>query len=151
MGDSETVSNKRNGRAQQENRPCQAERQGVSSTTTEGVGDDDTLNRILEPSLEPKNKKRGPAAPFPEDAFDQFWKLYPNKDAKPVARKIFQRISDAGNVEFSAIMEGLRLYVNKDDFRSWAMPTTWLNQDRWEARPPQKKSGVAKHNRHMAI
>jgi len=151
MGDSDTVSNKATRRVQQDDRPCQAERQVVSNRATEGVGDDDTLNRILEPSLEPKNKKRGSAAPWPEDAFDQFWKLYPNKDAKPVARKIFQRISDAGNVEFSAIMEGLRLYVNKDDFRSWAMPTTWLNQDRWEARPPQKKSGVAKHNRHMAI
>ena len=38
-------------------------------------------------------------------------------------------------------MEGLRFYVNKDDFREWAMPTTWLNQERWEARPKQKKRG----------
>jgi DNA-binding MarR family transcriptional regulator len=53
MGDSETVSNKATRRVHQDDRPCQAERQGVSSRATEGVGDDDTFNRILEARARP--------------------------------------------------------------------------------------------------
>lgn len=129
---------------------CQNNRQGVSATTTEGVSDDDTFNRVLEPNLEPnlepkskKRRKRGPAAIFPEDAYDQFWKLYPNKvGGKENIRPKFQKIADEGNVEFSEIMEGLRLYLNKDDFRDWCMPATWLNQERWTDRPKQKPRGA---------
>ena len=134
------------------------ERQPLSSSTTRVVNQDDTLNRVLEPSPEPPKeperkpgKKRGPAADWPEDAFDQFWSIYPRKDGKKNARASFNRISEAGNVEFNALMEGLRLYTNKDDFRDWCWPATWLNGDRWEDRPKQKKVGVAKPKRTVAI
>lgn len=127
-------------------RGCQAERQGLSNTPTEVVADDDTFNLHLEPSLQPPHEpakgKQRKAAPWPKDAWIQFWALYPNKDAKGASLKSFQRIDEAGEVEFADIMEGLRHYVNKDDFREWAMPTTWLNQDRWEARPKQKVRGA---------
>jgi DNA-binding MarR family transcriptional regulator len=148
-GDENVVSISATRRVRQADTEGKAERQGMSPSTTRDVNEDDNLNRYLEPSPEPSSepkpkpaKKRGPAALFPEDAFDQFWKLYPRKDGKKEARRIFDKISEAGEVEFSTIMEGLRLYVNKDDFRDWAWATTWLNQDRWDDRPKQKQRGA---------
>jgi len=68
-----------------------------------------------------------------------------------VARKIFQKIADAGNVEFSAIMEGLRFYVNKDDFREWAMQPPGSTRIDGKPGRSRRRAGIAKHNRHMAI
>jgi len=133
---------------------CQANRQGLSATTTEVVADADTFNRKLEPPLQPSKdtkRKRGAAGPWPEDAFAQFWALFPRKDGRKNASAIFDRISAAGEVEFPALMEGLKFYLNKDDFREWCWATTWLNGDRWEDRPVQKKGGYGKPRRTVAI
>ncbi|MFC0243574.1 hypothetical protein [Rhodopseudomonas telluris] len=84
-------------------------------------------------------QQRDRAEYWPDNAWDQFWDLFPNKTAKKIAEASFNKVSEAGSVEFADLMEGLRLYVNKDDFREWCMPSTWLDQGRWEDRPKQKQ------------
>jgi Helix-turn-helix domain len=104
-----------------------------------GVNDVDTLNHHLEPSPEPSHKpkrKRGPAALWPEDAFDTFWKRYPDKTAKKFAKKCFDKIADDGEVEFADLIAGLERYIrNKPKDRAWCHPSTFLNQGRWEDQP----------------
>jgi len=98
------------------------------------------------------NGHRGPAAPFPRDAFDQFWTEYPNKIAKPVACDSFNKIEKAGQVEFNTIMDGLRKYVKKKDDRPWCNPSTWLNQARWEDQPGAEPTKTFdRPKRRMAI
>ncbi|GAB9152509.1 helix-turn-helix domain-containing protein [Bradyrhizobium diazoefficiens] len=150
------VSNRPTRHVNDNDKGSRPDRQGMSASPTEVVGDDDNLNRILEPPPEPSQEpqrapKRRRVPEFPADAFDQFWKLFPRKDGKGPARKKFQKIADEGLVAFETIMDGLRLYVNKDDFRDWCWPITWLNQERWEDTPVQKKDGVAKPKRRVAI
>lgn len=95
---------------------------------------------------------RGPAAPWPEDAFDQWWKLYPNKIAKPYAKTCFSKIEEAGGIEFDTLMEGTRRYVNKKDDRPWCNPSTFINQGRWTDEPPQRDFAAEyKANRKWAI
>lgn len=65
--------------------------------------------------------------------FLEFYKLYPNKKAKPDAEKAFIRARERG-VSFETIMQGLDQYKTANHFEGykWAHPSTWLNQGRWE-------------------
>jgi hypothetical protein len=107
-------------------------------------------NHQNEPSVK-RRHVRAHVAEFPDDAFDRFWAKYPNKTAKPVARKSWEKIEFEGKVEFSDIMVGLDFYLNKDDFREWCMPSTWLNQERWNDRPKQKSRTSQSRRQTMAI
>lgn len=69
---------------------------------------------------------------FPPDAFDQWWKLYPEKVGKIAAAKIFARIAKGRRATFPELMIGLQAYItNKPPDRAWAHATTFLNQGRW--------------------
>lgn len=95
------------------------------------------VNHQDEPSSSPRK-----SAPWPEDYLDQFKALYPkrtNNNWREAAIKLGQ-INEAGMVEFSDIMAGLRIYADrmkrkvKDDPRERnyiAMVVTWINQERW--------------------
>lgn len=72
----------------------------------------------------------------PHDRFDEFWSIYPCKKAKKAARKSWQRaLKDA---DADTIINGARRYAESrsgQDPKYTAMPTTWLNQGRWEDEP----------------
>ena len=76
---------------------------------------------------------------FPSEmtSFEEFWKLYPRKQAKGSARAAY--LKALKKVDHETIMAGVRLFANdpnrQDEFTAHA--STWLNQERWsdEAQP----------------
>lgn len=69
-----------------------------------------------------------------DHAFDEFWKIYPRKDAKGQARKAFEKAIKKISVD--QIIEAVKLWPFEaslkpnGDFRPYA--ATWLNAERWE-------------------
>lgn len=106
------------------------------------------------PAVSPKSKAANDNTRvkcWPDDAFDQFWNKFPNKVGKGAARQSFEKIQNAGNVEFKVLMDGLHRYANKKDDRPWCIPTTFLNQERWEDQPAQQVDKSIKARPRMAI
>jgi len=72
--------------------------------------------------------------------FDEFWKAYPRKVAKPAALKAFNKISpsDALFAEMLAALEWQRLQDQwqKDGGAFIPHPSTWLNGERWRDERP---------------
>lgn len=63
--------------------------------------------------------------------FDEFYLAYPNKKAKPVARKAWDKAVRIASPE--DIMAGLARYIEgKEPWKAWLMPATFLNQERWD-------------------
>jgi hypothetical protein len=140
------------------------ERQDVPVVAERGAGADRQelppnhyTNPLSKPSDEPSkkpNKRRGPAALFPDDAFDRWWAIWPNKVQKPYAKACFDKLANAGDVEFSKIMDGTDRYVaNKPKDRPWLNPSTFINQHRFDDETPgdQTKHGQLKANRKFVI
>lgn len=82
------------------------------------------------------------ALPPPSDGFDAFWAAWPRKDAKKPAHLVWKRLTPEKR---RLAVEGIPAYLAhaKPDFLM--LPTTWLNQERWndkggngKATPPQR-------------
>ena len=70
------------------------------------------------------------------DQFEQFWKAWPNKIAKPTAAKTFERVAGEAGFSMSALLAGVDRYVrDKPLDRQWLNPTTFLAERRWEDEP----------------
>lgn len=81
-------------------------------------------------------------------SFDEFWKEYPNKKAKPKAFESWKKISPDDSL-FKEIMSGLGKAKNsqqwrKDNGQYIPHPTTWLNQQRWTDEVEIKSKGSDK-------
>lgn len=68
--------------------------------------------------------------------FEEFWKVYPNKKAKVVAKKAWSKITDIDTI-FTVIMSALDAHKKteqwtKNSGKFIPHPATWLNQRRWE-------------------
>lgn len=95
---------------------------GVTVTPTETETETDSKNQIR-----PKEATDGLDA-----LFDDFWKVYPRREAKGGARLAFRRAMK--RAAFAEIMAGARLYAAQragKEKQYTAMAQTWLNQDRW--------------------
>jgi hypothetical protein len=71
-----------------------------------------------------------PATP---SQFDQFWARYPKcprRTDKPGSRKALTRALKFAS--FEEIMDGLKRYPFSPDPQYIPLPTTWLNQQRWD-------------------
>lgn len=66
-----------------------------------------------------------------DENFQKFWEQYPRKEAKAKAEKTFKRLTKKEkDAIFQSLPKHLKSWQNKD--RSFIpMPTTWLNQKRW--------------------
>ncbi len=69
------------------------------------------------------------------DGFDEFWKIYPSKKAKPAALKAFKAAKLNGSLP--AVLAHVGLMADSDDWKKnngqfVPMPATYLNQRRWE-------------------
>jgi hypothetical protein len=101
--------------------------EGGSAPVMTGVltGDDLTITTELEPT------KRE----LLNQAFNQFWSVYPKKDDKPLAKRSFEKALDRTTVE--VIVSAAERY--RDDPNREALftknPSTWLNADAWENGP----------------
>jgi hypothetical protein len=91
-------------------------------------------------------------AGWPPDAFDQWWSIYPRKDAKKVARAAFDKVRKRGSISFADLMAKTTNLSNTpkgrnetaklgQDFRP--QPATFLNQERFN--DPPEIWGAAKN------
>jgi hypothetical protein len=93
-----------------------------------------------EPSLALTGAALVPADDWPADAWDQFWRAFPNKVGKPAAMASFAKARKT-KVPWDRFWGGLGRYVGKRDDRPWCNPTTWLNQQRWDDQPAARPAG----------
>ena len=74
-----------------------------------------------------------PKSPKGDDAFEMFWKAYPKKVGKGAAKKAFSKVKVPVETLVSAVnRQKCSLQWSKDDGQYIPLPTTWLNQGRWE-------------------
>lgn len=100
---------------------------------------------IIEALTPSKNEKKLQVTPN-QKLFDEFWKLYPNKKAKPYALKVWNRLK-VNEELFKKIIYALEahkksLQWTKNRGQFIPHPSTWLNQSRWEDTllEPEKKA-----------
>lgn len=73
---------------------------------------------------------------WPKDYRDLFWNEWPEKRAKKPAIAALERAHAADKADFNDILEGIRRYIRtKPPDRDWMLPTTFLNQERWNDEP----------------
>jgi len=78
---------------------------------------------------------------YDDPGFQAFWSAYPNKKAKPAALKAFTKLKP----DTALLDEMLKAIATQKQWAQWQkdngqyipMPTTWLNQRRWEDEPPK--------------
>lgn len=83
-----------------------------------------------------KRKKVSELSAETNAEFEKFWEEYPRKDAKQSALLIYGNLVENHKVTPQQLMDGLAKYVlvikrEKRERKYIAMPTTWLNQERW--------------------
>lgn len=102
----------------------------------------------LEEGKNPKEKIKSPLA---DEAFDLFWKLYPNKTAKEKARKSWEKIGAELHPEIMAALgkQAASHAWTKDDGQFVPHPTTWLNGKRWQDEIKGAPSGA--NSRHSGF
>ena len=81
------------------------------------------LDRIFAHYLQQDNKS--------DENFEKFWEQYPRKEAKAKAENTFKKLTKKEkDAIFQSLPKHLKSWKTKD--RSFIpMPTTWLNQKRW--------------------
>lgn len=86
------------------------------------------------PETEEEEEKNISSKEVHEVYFERFWQRYPRKQAKPKAQNAFAKALKTSDIE--TIMAGLEAYIaTKPAYQDWAMPATWLNQERWADEP----------------
>lgn len=116
---------------------------GTKDGTNDGTnqwGKGDLYNIYITRREEEKNtpitlKSNTPKGGAFEEDFSEFWSIYPRKDGRKDALKSYTRARKNGASK-DAILSGAKAYVEqcksqKTEKRYIAMPTTWLNQERW--------------------
>lgn len=118
------------------------EHSGASSTTSRGVTHD--TQTVLEPPTKPTQETiiaQPLSFPAPDDRWEEFWKTYPRKVAKPQARKAWEKALKTTDAE--VIIAGATRY--RDDPNRLpqftAHPATWLNAGRWDDDPLPGRAG----------
>lgn len=103
----------------------QEDQQEESPIPPKGAGD------LFSASGDPVEEKTEP------DRFDEFWKVYPKKSAKPEARRAWAKAIKRAPAQ--TIIDGARRYAHwlanpaKGEFRPTTKhPQGWLNADRWD-------------------
>jgi DNA-binding transcriptional regulator YhcF (GntR family) len=103
--------------------------EGTKVSTRSDKNDHLTRTTELEPvEREPLNNI--------SESFDDFWNVYPRKQGKGKAREAFMKAVKTAGLE--AVMSGARRYAsdpNLPDPKFVPLPTTWLNQERWDDGP----------------
>jgi Protein of unknown function (DUF1376) len=94
---------------------------------------------------------------WPSDAFDQWWSIYPRKDAKKVAHAAFNKLQKRGNILFTNLMAKTLILSNTPKGRNETakqgqdvrpQPATFLNQERFN--DPPETWGAAKNSAQSA-
>ena len=115
------------------------------------VGGEPQCTKGGEPECTHKRNKKRKKTPLPPkgglDGFEEFYQHYPKKVGKGAARKAWKKIKPSKEL-VSVITASIQAQVKADHFRGTngklyePLPTTWLNQGRWEdeiQKPTEKK------------
>jgi len=104
-------------------------------------------NPIRNPN--PNPTRTGARDSLPDESFDSFWSVYPNRVAKQDAVKAWKKLFANGKDDdlLKKIMDGLDRWIKsdewqRDDGRYIPHPATWLNGKRWEdeVKPKQEQA-----------
>ena len=101
---------------------------------------DEALNK------EQSSASASPTSPdgWPSDAFDQWWSIYPRKDAKKAAHAAFERLRKRESISFAELMAKTLILSNTPKGRNKTakvsqdlrpQPATFLNQERFNDPP----------------
>ena len=74
-----------------------------------------------------------------DEQFEQFWMAYPYRRAKKPARKAFEKaLKQTTLAVMLAALDWQRVQPQwlKANGEFIPLPTTWLNQERWDDQPP---------------
>lgn len=134
----------------QKSTPVGTESTGGCAPPTGGVGTEST--RTSHPS-EPVNEPKTLCTSEVElaEAFEVFWKLYPNKKSKKDARKAWEKLKPDAGLRHT-LMTALGSHRvsrdwTKDDGQFVPMASTWLNGERWtDVLKPGTANGQAFNN-----
>ena len=98
-------------------------------------------------NIEDRSKNKEYIKPYStiEEAFESFWKEYPNRKGKGKAREAFKKAIKKTGI--STMVEAVRKQRQgsqwkKDEGRYIPYPATWLNQERWEDEVDGNGSGT---------
>ena len=114
------------------------EGEGAGDAPPEGVLEGDSKR------ANPPNPPRGEGDTW-TSAFDIFWNGYPRKVGKPAALRAFKKaLKGKSDGQIAAIAIGLNIWrdfweADGTEDRHIPHPSTWLNQERWNDRPPAPK------------
>ncbi len=106
---------------------------GAGDNPGGGAGAAPRTSHSLEPVKEPKTLYASEVELA--EAFEVFWKLYPNKKAKANARKSWMKLKPSAELR-QTLMTALGSHRlsrdwTKDDGQYVPMASTWLNGERW--------------------
>lgn len=101
----------------------------TTTTTTDGGDDSEQQETLFDDCADVVKEDVFDA----EKAFEEFWQLYPRKEAKKKAGDSFRKAC-VSEVVFADIMAGLSAQIEHKwrDPKYIPIPTTWLNGARWE-------------------
>jgi hypothetical protein len=77
-----------------------------------------------------------------DEAFAQFWQIYPRKVAKGAARRAWDRVMGSPDAPpLSALLDAAGAYAKTHtELRYICHPATWLSQERWSDEEPAAES-----------
>ena len=99
---------------------------------------DKDINTIVQnplPDEEESTSKRKHSEVI-EERFEQFWKIYPRKQGKGDARKVFAKINPSenllGQMMTAVLAASASVQWKRDNGQFIPLPATWLRQERWD-------------------
>ena len=95
------------------------------------------------PSPSPSSSSSSPPNPLVQNGFERFWEAYPRKQAKAKARQIWSRLKSDDDL-LETMLDAIAKWRLTDQWQKDGgiyipMPSTWLNQKRWQDEPPKSK------------
>lgn len=129
--------------------PCNGDVLTSKPGTSPGLFGDESSKHggktVLNPesgSLIPESGFPIPQTPAGSDLFDEFWKAYPNKTGKDAARTAFAK-RKPGKQLLADMLQALEAQKKSEQWRKQGgqfipLPTTWLNQGRWQDGEPME-------------
>lgn len=120
--------------------------QSPGGWTPVSMGVDTSVDLTRTTELEPSEREPLKTS---SESFDRFWNVYPRKQGKGKAKEAFMSAVKTAGVD--AVMAGAVRYAtdpNLPDPQFVPLPTTWLNQERWDdgALPLNRKMTNSERN-----
>jgi hypothetical protein len=101
-----------------------------------------------------KARKKQPADAYSAD-FESFWSLYPRRDGKGKAAEMWERLTiDQKRRAYLGLkkqLPALEAKMKDDGGKYCPMPSTWINQSRWDDDPVVSKSASPRTGQYRTV